>query len=84
MKNQGSGSLKRTLIKLYNGTEVKEGDKVAFINSDGKKCEALIKRRKFKASHPDTGEKFKKGTLYFWNSSFNISDYKNAFLVTKL
>lgn len=72
---------KQRKTKLYNGTEVKEGDKVAFINSDGEMCEGLIQRRQFESIHKDTGEKLKKGTLFFWNIGFNISDYKNAFLV---
>jgi len=32
---------------LFNGKNVKEGDKVYFINSDGVRCEGLIQRRKF-------------------------------------
>lgn len=72
---------KQRKTKLHNGTEVKEGDKVAFINSDGVKCEGLIERRKYEAIHKDTGEKLKKGTLFFWNICFNPSDYRNAFIV---
>lgn len=72
---------KQRKTKLHNGTEVKEGDKVAFINSDGERCEGLIQRRQFEAIHADTGEKLKKGTLFFWNIGFNVSDYRNAFLL---
>lgn len=72
---------KQKKTKLYNGTVVKEGDKVAFINSDGERCEGLIMRRQFDILHQDTGEKLKKGTLFFWNMGFNVSDYRNAFIV---
>ena len=71
---------KQRKTKLHNGTEVKEGNKVAFINSDGKRCEGLIQRRKFDVTHKETGEKLKKGTLFFWNIGFNVSDYRNAVL----
>jgi hypothetical protein len=50
---------------LADGTEVKEGDEVSFINSDGIKCTDKIRRRK-------------DGTLFFWNAEFNIQDYKSA------
>ena len=50
---------------LANGTEVREGDEVSFINSDGVKCTGKIKRRE-------------DGTLYFWNTTFNICDYYSA------
>ena len=72
---------KQRKTKLHNGTEVKEGDKVAFINSDGERCEGLIQRRLFESIHKDTGEKLKKGTLFYWNIGFNVSDYRNAFIV---
>ena len=50
---------------LYNGQIVREGDKVSFINSDGETCVDEIKRRQ-------------DGTLYFWNTSHKITDYRNA------
>ena len=50
---------------LANGTEVREGDEVTFVNSDGIKCTDKIKRRK-------------DGTLFFWNNEFNIDDYVSA------
>jgi len=62
---------------LKNGQKVKEGDKVYFINSDGEKCEDIIKRRQFDCIHADTQEKLKKGTLFFWNNKFKPSDYTN-------
>jgi hypothetical protein len=78
---------KQIKASLFNGKEVKEGDKVYFINSDGVRCEGLIQRRKFdvklekphygtprsKDEHTDTI--LKKGTLYFWNSGFELTDY---------
>ena len=73
--------LKNKRAKLFNGTVVKEGDKIAFINSDGERCEGLIQHRQFETIHEDTGEKLKKGSLFFWNIGFHISDYKNAFIV---
>ena len=72
---------KQRKTKLFNGTDVKEGDKITFINSDGERCEGLIQRRKFEATHNDTGERLKKGTLFFWNIGFNVSDYRNALIV---
>ncbi len=50
---------------LANGTDVREGDEVSFVNSDGVKCTGKIKRRE-------------DGTLFFWNTSFNIDDYVSA------
>jgi hypothetical protein len=50
---------------LFNGEEVKEGDEVSFVNSDGKECIDKIRRRK-------------DGTLFFWNNQFEIKDYQNA------
>jgi len=55
---------------------VKEGDRVYFINSDGERCEGIIETRKFDCIHADTKEIMKKGTLFFWNNCFKISDYK--------
>lgn len=70
--------LKKRKTKLFNGKYVKEGDKISFIDSDGYKHDDIIRRREFDCTHADTGEKLKKGTLYFWNNSFNPSDYKSA------
>lgn len=70
------GLFKEKTITLANGQKVKEGDKVHFINSDGVKCEGMIERRLFDCIHSDRKEKLKKGTLFFWNNSFNPSDYK--------
>ncbi len=73
------GLFKKT--KLSNGKEVKEGDLVYFINSDGVRCEKPIEKRKFDYTHQDTGEKLKKGSLFFWNAGFKPSDYISADLV---
>lgn len=51
---------------LYNGAEVKEGDEVSFVNSDGIKCTDKIRRRK-------------DGTLFFWNTQFSVQDYGSAY-----
>lgn len=51
--------------KLYDGTIVREGDKVSFKNSDGIMCSREIGRR-----HD--------GSLYFWNTSAQVEDYRNA------
>lgn len=56
---------KQKKAKLFNGEEVKEGDKVMFINSDGEECIDFIARRK-------------DGTLFFWNQFYEISDYVSA------
>ena len=50
---------------LHSGTIVREGDIVQFTNSDGDICRDEIRRRD-------------NGTLYFFNSSFQIQDYQNA------
>ena len=50
---------------LFNGEEVREGDKVSFVNSDGIECTQEIKRRE-------------DGKLFFWNNQFEITDYRNA------
>jgi hypothetical protein len=70
------GLFKEKTTTLANGQKVKEGTKVHFINSDGVKCEGRIKSRLFDCVHADTKKKLKKGTLFFWNSSFKPSDYK--------
>ena len=72
---------KQRKTKLYNGKEVKEGDLVYFINSDGVRFEKPIEKRRFNCTHQDTGKKLKKGTLFFWNIGFKPSDYKSADLV---
>ena len=64
--------------KLANGKVVREGDIVAFVNSDGVQCVDSIKRRTANCVHPITGRKLKKGSLYFWNSGFEPADYENA------
>ena len=70
------GIFKKT--KLDNGKEIKEGDLVYFINSDGFKCESKIEKRKFKCTHQDSGIALKKGSLFFCNNGFEPSDYKSA------
>lgn len=67
--------------KLANGKEVKEGDLVYFINSDGVRCEKPIEKRKYNCTHQVTGKKMRRGSLFFWNNGFEPSDYKNADLV---
>ena len=52
---------------LYNGQIVREGDMVSFVSSDGETFIDMIKRRK-------------DGSLYFWNTSHKITDYRNASL----
>jgi len=66
--------------KLANGQNVREGDLVHYYNSDHKKVESLIQRRKFKATHQETGKILKEGTLFFWNIGFSITDYKSLTL----
>ena len=51
--------------KLYNGQIVRYGDHISFRDSDGYLRVGKIKRRDDK-------------TLYFWNSRFDITDYRNA------
>lgn len=72
---------------LFNGKNVKEGDRVYFINSDGVRCEGLIGRRKHdvkletphcgspRSKEPHKETILKKGTLFFWNTGFLIEDY---------
>jgi hypothetical protein len=67
--------------KLANGKEVREGDKISFIDSDRNKHEGLIQIRQFNCKHSDTGEVLKKGTLFFWNNTFKPSDYYTADVV---
>ena len=62
-KNEGFFFKKKAY--LHNGQIVREGEFVSFVNSDGKICIDKIKRRS-------------DGTLYFWNSFFDISEYTNA------
>lgn len=75
---------------LYNGKKVKEGDKIYWTNSDGEKLEGFIQRRAFDvnlaapAGHeprfqqPHEDIVLKKGTLFFWNPQFLITDYFTA------
>lgn len=67
--------------KLFNGQIVKEGDLIKFVDSDGKTQTGKIERRKYNATHSDTGKQLMKRTLFFRNITFEISDYKNAELV---
>ena len=57
--------MKQRKSKLYNGQIVIEGDQVSFIDSDGYLRIGTINCRDDK-------------TLYFWNSRFDITDYRNA------
>lgn len=52
--------------KLYNGTQVKDGDKISFVDSDRQTHVGEIARRK-------------DGTLYFWNITKDIKEYTNAY-----
>lgn len=63
---------------LFNGKEVREGDNVYFIGSDGNRREFKIERRLFNYTHPDNVCKLNKGTLFLCNARFKITDYKNA------
>ena len=58
---------KQRKAKLYNGTTVQEGDKVMFVNSDGEECVGRIER---------DCNNLKR--LFFWNSRYDIADYKTA------
>jgi hypothetical protein len=69
--------MSKVTTSLYNGQKVKEGDIVCFVNSDGVKCEGRVQRRLFDCIHSETNEKLIKGTLFFWNNTFKISDYRN-------
>ena len=71
-------------VKLANGKTVREGDIVAFIDSDDVCCEGTIKRRIDDCVHAITGRKLKKGSLFFWNSGFEPADYENADLVLRV
>ena len=59
---------KQRKAKLYNGQTVRSGDKVSFVNSDGKECVGEIKY--------DVHNNPKR--LFFWNNSCEIIDYRNA------
>jgi hypothetical protein len=61
---------KQRKANLFNGATIRFGDKVSFINSDGEKCVSKIGRRD-------------DGTLYFWNTSASITDYRNAIKESK-
>jgi hypothetical protein len=75
---------------LYNGKKVKEGDKVFFVNSDGQRMEGVIERRpqdyilgkpaghEPRFQQPYKEEYLKKGSLFFWNPQFLITDYVTA------
>ncbi len=85
--------ISKKTVTLYNGKEVKEGDTVYFIDSDGIRHEGKIKRRKQNVQlQAPSGELprwkeeytpkiLKKGTLFFRNVGFLITDYVNADLV---
>jgi len=76
---------KEKTAPLYNGTKVQEGDMITYLNSDNIKYEAPIQRRTrdyelqsdvFRPGY--TNNVLKKGTLYFLNPEYLITDYKNA------
>lgn len=58
---------KQRSAKLYNGTKVRYGDKIKFINSDGESCIGHIR---YDCNNPKR--------LFFWNNKFDIKDYQNA------
>ena len=58
---------KQRSARLSDGTKVKEGDVVEFTNSDGEVCRDIVRRD---INNPKR--------LYFWNNTFDISDYKSA------
>lgn len=58
---------KQRKAKLHNGIPVKQGDRVKFINSDGKECIGTIE---YNINNPKK--------LFFWNNSFEITDYRDA------
>ena len=58
---------KQRSARLYNGTKVKEGDRVMFVNYEGEECTDVIRRNINKPKQ-----------LYFWNKRFAITDYKSA------
>ena len=57
--------IKQHKAKLYNGQIVRYSDHISFRDSDGYLRVGKINRRNDK-------------TLFFWNSRFNITDYRNA------
>ena len=59
---------KQRTAYLFNGERVRYGSKVSFVTSDGQTVNGNIGRRV-------------NGTLYFWNSTAEITDYRNAKLV---
>ena len=76
---------KQKTADLYNGTTVQEGDNIIYLNSDGIKIVSKVERRErnyqLQSDVWRTGYKnhiLKKGTLYFLNPEYLISDYKNA------
>jgi len=58
---------KQRTAKLFNGQKVKQGDKVKFVNSDGKECSGTIE---YDINNPKR--------LFFFNNAFNIKDFQNA------
>ena len=58
---------KQRSAKLYNGDKVRAGDKVSFVNSDGKKNVGTIE---YDINEPRR--------LFFWNNLFDVKDYRNA------
>ena len=76
---------KEKTAQLYNGTKVQEGDNIIYLNSDGIKIVSKVKRRErnyqLQSDVSRTGytnDVLKKGTLYFLNPEYLISDYKNT------
>lgn len=74
---------KQRKTKLYNGSTVKFGDKVSFVNSDKEIVVGTINRRAYSVLDQVTGKVLKKGTLFFLNIGYDIKDYKNLKLYCK-
>jgi hypothetical protein len=53
---------KQRTARLVNGEVVREGDQVAFMNTDYVLCHGVISRRST-------------GSLYFWNIDYELTDY---------
>ena len=76
---------KEKTATLYNGTKVKQGDRVSWMQYDGVLVVSYIRRRErdydlssniFRTVYHNGV--LKKGTLFLWNPEYLITDYKTA------
>lgn len=78
MKNIISYLFGEPIAFLHDGTQVKDGDMVEWIDSDKNIRQDLVQKRSYDYRHSETGVVLKKGSLFVVNPTYNPCDYSTA------